>query len=68
MSKATHHQVISENIFTNAGHLIGKDNYTEKKSTTSYINCNRLFVDHKNKAFWFTTQKHIQHTKKLSHV
>lgn len=65
MSQATNHQIVTENIFTQAGHLIGGLDYTEKDSTESYKNCDCLFIDHNDKTFWFSTQEHVKHTQQL---
>lgn len=58
-------QVITENIFTQAGHLAFAQNYTERPSTQKYNDCNRLVVLHDKKVFWFTTDKDIEHTQQL---
>lgn len=58
-------QIITENIFTQAGHLGFGLKYEEKPSTQVYNKCNRLFVDHVNKTFWFTTEEDLKHTSQL---
>lgn len=66
MLKDSNHQIIDQNIFTQAGHLWGNNGYTEKEQTAPYKNCDRLFVNHVNKTYWFTTQSHLEHTLKLA--
>lgn len=58
-------QIISKNIFTQAGHLAFGLNYDEKPSTQLYDKCNRLVVMHDKKVFWFTTDTDLEHTNKL---
>lgn len=65
MSKGINYQIVTGNIFTQAGHLIGAQNYKEKQSTDVYNNCDCLFVNHDNKTFWFSTQEHVKHTQQL---
>jgi hypothetical protein len=58
-------ETVKNQIYTHAGHLIGKYNYKELNPVTNYNQCDRLVINHNSKTFWFANEKSEKHTRKL---